>query len=66
MNAARYDGKLPAKLSEVSVPLPIDPASGKAFVYAVDGAIAQIRGRSVEAEEKDPNSNVRYEVTLQK
>jgi hypothetical protein len=66
MYAARHNGKLPAKLSDVSVPLPIDPVSGKPFVYAIDGAIAHIRGSSVQAEEKDPRSNVHYEVTLQK
>jgi hypothetical protein len=66
MYAARHNGKLPAKLSDVSVPLPIDPVSGKPFVYAIDGAIAHIRGSSVQAEEKDSISNVHYEVTLQK
>jgi hypothetical protein len=64
--AAEHDGKLPATLSDFCVPLPIDPVSGKSFVYAIDGAIAHIRGSSVQAEEKDPRSNVHYEVTLQK
>ena len=64
--AAEHDGKLPAKLSDISVPLPIDPVTGKPFVYAVDGATAHIRGSSLQGEEKDPGSNVHYEVTLQK
>ena len=36
MYAAEHDGKLPAKLSDFSVPLPIDPVTGKPFDYAVD------------------------------
>jgi hypothetical protein len=66
MYAVRHNGKLPAKLSDVSVPLPVDPVSGKPFVYALDAAIAHIRGSSVQADEKDQRSNVHYEVTLQK
>jgi hypothetical protein len=66
MDAARHNGTLPAKVSDVSVPLPMDPVSGKPFVYAIDGAIAHIRGCSVQADEKAPRSNVHYEVRLQK
>ena len=66
MYAAEHDGKLPSKLSDIPVPLPIDPVTGKPFVYAIAGATAHIRGRSSQAEENDPESNVHYEVTLQK
>ena len=44
--AAEHDGKLPAKLSDISVPLPVDPVTGKPFVYAVEGTTAHIRGGS--------------------
>jgi hypothetical protein len=41
--AAEHDGKLPASLAEVKgVPLPIDPATGKAFHYEVKGASARL------------------------
>ena len=42
--AAEHDGKLPAKLSDISVPLPVDPVTGKPFVYTVEGATAHLRG----------------------
>jgi hypothetical protein len=64
--AAKHDGTLPARLSDFSVPLPIDPVTGTPFAYAVDGVTAHIRGSSLQAEEKDPGSNVHYEVTLRK
>ena len=59
--AAEHDGKLPAKLSDISVPLPIDPVTGKPFVYAVDGATAHIRGGSLTGERanRDPTSTTR-------
>ena len=67
MYAAEHDGKLPAKLSDFSVPLPIDPVTGKPFVYARrcerPPTFAAVRFR---AEDKDPGYNVHYEVTLQK
>ncbi len=40
LHAAEHDGKLPAKLSEVSVPLPDDPVTGKPFRYELTGATA--------------------------
>ena len=42
--AAGHGGKLPAKLSDISVPLPVDPVTGKPFVYAVEGTTAHLRG----------------------
>jgi hypothetical protein len=35
--AAEHDGKLPAALSDCTVPLPLDPMLGKPFQYSVDG-----------------------------
>jgi hypothetical protein len=63
--SAAHDGKLPAKPSDVSVPLPIDPVTGQPFVYNIDRATAHIRGGSIQGDEKDPCS-VHYEVTLGK
>ena len=60
MYAAEHDGKLPAKLGEIRLPLPIDPATGKPFSYKIDGKTAYLHG--------DPllGIQVRYEVTIGK
>jgi hypothetical protein len=63
--AAEHDGTLPAKPSEISVPLPDDPMTGQPFHYEVKGGTAHLRGSPPPGEEKDPVYNVRYEVTLQ-
>src|SRR5207244_6201401 len=39
--AAGHDGKLPEKLSDVPVPLPPDPFTGKPFRYVWDGSTAR-------------------------
>jgi hypothetical protein len=64
--AAEHDGRLPEKLSDVSVPLPADPFTGKPFRYQVDGATAHLRGNPPPSEEKNPVFNLHYEVTLRK
>ena len=64
--AAAHDSKLPAKLADIPVPLPIDPVTGQPFVYYVDGTTAHIRGSSLPGEDSDPGYNVHYQVTLQK
>jgi hypothetical protein len=44
LHAAAHGGNLPARLSDITaVPIPDDPATGKAFVYAVDGDRATLR-----------------------
>jgi hypothetical protein len=58
--AAAHDGKLPAALAEVAVPLPEDPFTGKAFVYRVEAGTAHLRAGSPRGEEA-----VRYVVTIQ-
>ena len=42
--AAAHDGQLPAKLTDIGVPLPVDPFTGKPFDYEVEGATAHLRG----------------------
>jgi hypothetical protein len=64
--AAAHDCKLPARLSDISVPLPADPVTGQPFVYYVDGPTAHIRGTSPPGDERDSEYNVHYAVTLQK
>jgi hypothetical protein len=64
--AAGHDGKLPAKLSDIPVPLPDDPVTGKPFVYTVEGADAHLRGRSPRSDRQHARSDVHYVVTLLK
>jgi len=66
LHAAEHDGKLPAKLSEIAVPLPVDPVTGKPFEYTVEGATAHFRGSALRVAGKDTGSNVHYEVTVRK
>ena len=64
--AAEHDGTLPAKLSHVPMPLPVDPFSGKPFHYEVTGNTAHLRGTPPSGLEKELRFNMHYEVTLQK
>lgn len=57
--AAEHDGKLPAKLDDIRLPLPVDPATGKPFTYKVEGKTAHLHGEPLAVE-------VRYEVTIGK
>jgi hypothetical protein len=66
MYAAEHDGKLPAKLSDLPVPVPDDPFTGKPFRYEVDGATAHLRGSPPREQEKNPAYNLHYEITIQK
>lgn len=53
--AAEHDGQLPEKLSDLTVPLPPDPFTGKPVGYRVEGLSAQLQAL-----------HTRYEVTMQK
>jgi hypothetical protein len=66
LHAAEHGGKLPAKLAEVSVPLPDDPVTGKPFRYELIGATAHVRGSPPAGVEKEPLFNVHYVVTVRK
>ena len=64
--AGEHKRTLPAKLSEMSVPLPDDPFTGKPFRYEVLGTTAHFRGSPPPGEEKNVGFNVHYEVTVKK
>jgi hypothetical protein len=66
LHAAERDGKLPAKLSEISVPVPDDPITGKPFRYELIGATAHLRGSPPPGEEKVPICNIHYVLTVRK
>ncbi len=66
MYVATHDGKLPTALSDVTVPLPDDPVTGKPFVVTFDGQTSRvvIKGSPPRGQEKVASFNVRYEVTF--
>lgn len=66
IHAAENSGKLPAKLDDVKLPLPIDPMSGKPFSYDLKDGTAILRNTPPSGDEKTASYNVRYEVTIRK
>jgi hypothetical protein len=58
--AADHAGRLPEQLTDLPFPLPLDPVTGKPFLYTVDGTTAHLRG-SLLAE-----APVHYEVAVQR
>ena len=60
--AAGNDGRIPGRLSEIAVPLPMDPVSGKPFAYERGSWTAQLEGSPLEPAE----DGVRYEVMVEK
>lgn len=65
LHAAAHGDRLPARLSEVAVPLPLDPATGKPFEYQFEGSTAHLRGGSL-GEGSAGMSAVHYAVTMGK
>jgi hypothetical protein len=47
VDAAKNGGKLPVNLSDLSVPIPTDPATGKSFAYKIDGITAMLEGKAI-------------------
>jgi hypothetical protein len=64
--AAAHDGKLPEKLSDIDVPLPVDPFTGKPFVYKLEGETAHLRGTPPRVYKEIPSFNIHYEITIRK
>ena len=64
--AAKHDGRLPVSLSEIAdVPIPIDPITGKAFDYKLEGKAAVLIVGAAPGF-KDPKYLRRYELTIAK
>jgi hypothetical protein len=64
LHAAAHEGKLPARLSDIGVPLPVDPVTGKPFDYEAEGATAHLRGPAPVG--ATTGADVHYAVTLLK
>jgi hypothetical protein len=66
MYAVEHNAVLPAKLSDITLPLPDDPYTGKPFGYEVTGTTAHLRGTPPAGMANEPSYKVRYEVTIRK
>jgi hypothetical protein len=66
LHAAEHNGAFPAKPSEIAVPLPDDPFTGRPFRYEFTGTTAHLRGTPPPGEEKNAAFNIHYQVILQK
>jgi hypothetical protein len=64
--AAENNGKLPAQLADIKLPLPVDPYTGKAFPYELKGDTATLRFTPPPGMEKSNVHNVRYEISIAK
>ncbi len=56
--AAAHDGRLPERLEDTGVPIPIDPITGKPFEYRLEGDVAHVEGPTLVA------TPCRYEIRL--
>lgn len=65
LHAAGNDG-FPAKLDDLTVPLPNDPVTGRPFEYKLEGGKAHVKGTPARGQEKVATFNVRYELSLRK
>jgi hypothetical protein len=66
MFAAEHKGQLPEKLSDVSVPLPADPFTGKPFRYSLENGTAHLRGNPPKGLETVAVYNLHYQITISK
>jgi hypothetical protein len=65
LHAAAHGGKLPAKLADVTeVPIPLDPRTGKAFAYRLEGNKATLTGPAPAGEKPNQSNTIRYELTV--
>jgi len=64
LDAAKNGGKLPTTLNDLSVPVPMDPVTGKSFDYKLDGMTALLSGRSTPL--GTGSMQYRYEIRLRK
>jgi hypothetical protein len=63
--AAAHDGKLPASLAEIKeVPIPVDPMTGKAFEYRLEGDRARLSADFVAPD--SPAATPNYELTVRR
>jgi hypothetical protein len=65
LHAATTTGRPPTSLAEATtVPVPVDPATGKPFGYTVDGPTFTLTVEPPAGEKPDPNNHWKYVVAL--
>jgi hypothetical protein len=65
LHAKSHNGKLPAKLDDVTVvPIPLDPMTGKPFEYRLEGNKATLTGPTPTGEKPTLSTAIRYELTM--
>jgi hypothetical protein len=64
--AAAHSGRVPEKLSDIDVPLPCDPFTGKPFRYEVIDGVAHVRGSPPKGDESIAAYNLHYEIIIRK
>jgi hypothetical protein len=64
--AATHEGKLPARLDELEVPVPVDPFNGKPFSYKLENQSAVVQGTTPKGEENKPSYPLGYVVRIRK
>jgi tetratricopeptide (TPR) repeat protein len=64
LHAAANRGQLPARLADLSVPVPLDPVTGKPFSYQREGNKATLRGTLPKGLDPKHYTKGHYEVTL--
>lgn len=64
--ASKNGGRLPAKLSDVGVPIPVDPATNKAFEYSAEGDRFVISVPPPPGNAPDKSNHWKYAVTISK
>lgn len=62
--AAKNDGKLPAKLSDVPVPVPTDPITGQPFGYSTEGNTFTIEVPPPPGAKAERGNNWKYAITI--
>ena len=67
LHAAAHGGQLPAKLADITVvPVPDDPATGKSFVYRVDGNRVTLRDPPLADGQPGLPTPLHYELTFKR
>ncbi|HEY1191708.1 MAG TPA: hypothetical protein VGE74_29010, partial [Gemmata sp.] len=64
--AAAHNGALPEKLADLAVPQPLDPFTGKPFLYELVDGVAHVRGTPPAGQEDVAAYNLHYEIAIRK
>lgn len=66
LHAAAHGGAFPARLADVTVPLPVDPFTGRPFRYELIDGVAHVRGTPPAGGEDMAAYNLHYELVVRK